>query len=69
MKHEAEAEMEGQRAVAQARKDKMLKVCHATLLLPLHSTFLYSLCCHFLHVLMLINNNALSSHSCFFFGH
>ena len=28
LKHEAEAELEGQRAVAQARKEKMLKVCH-----------------------------------------
>ena len=35
MRHEAEAELEGQRAVAQARKEKMLKVCHATMLLPL----------------------------------
>ena len=26
LKHEAEAELEGQRAVAQARKEKMLKV-------------------------------------------
>ena len=27
LKHQAEAELEGQRAVAQARKEKMIKVC------------------------------------------
>lgn len=37
LKHEAEAELEGQRAVAQARKEKMLRVCHATMLLPLQT--------------------------------
>lgn len=36
LKHEAEAELEGQRAVAQARKEKMLKVGHASMLLPLN---------------------------------
>lgn len=29
LRHEAEAELEGQRAVAQARKEKMLKVCYS----------------------------------------
>lgn len=35
LRHEAEAELEGQRAVAQARKEKMLKVAMPPLLLPL----------------------------------
>ena len=48
LKHEAEAELEGQRAVAQARKEKMLKVCHATMVLPLHSPIFYNSWCNVL---------------------
>lgn len=42
LRHEAEAELEGQRAVAQARKEKMLKVRHSTLLLPHDNTLFHT---------------------------
>lgn len=43
LRHEAEAELEGQRAVAQARKEKMLKVLH--LPLTASNTHLSLVCC------------------------
>lgn len=65
LKHEAEAELEGQRAVAQARKGKMLKVYQATMLLPLHSTYNSTICAPvFLHMSMLVFNNTLSIMLC-----
>lgn len=52
LKHEAEAELEGQRAVAKARKEKMLKVCRASMLLRLDMVLLFrtfSRCCGHQH--------------------
>lgn len=66
LKHEAEAELEGQRAVAQARKEKMLKVCHAAVLLPLQKAPCSTVCAvMFYHNSMLELDDALSSQSCF----